>query len=156
MSACLAPCCSGRDTGRVMSEESAPPDLVALTQELSDARGADATMAFYAADAVYDMSRVGLGTFDGRPAIRRFLGDWLASYEETEDDVTEIIDLGSGIVLAVARESGRLSGSPTESRVRSTYGFVFVWTDRKVARVTVYTDIDEARAAAERLAKERG
>jgi hypothetical protein len=49
-----------------MFEESATPDLVELTQQLSDARGTDATMAFYGPSAVYDMSRVGLGTFEGR------------------------------------------------------------------------------------------
>jgi hypothetical protein len=30
------------------------------------------------------------------------------------------------------------------------------WADGLTTRVTVYTDIDEARAAAERLAQERG
>jgi len=30
------------------------------------------------------------------------------------------------------------------------------WEQRKIVRITGYPDIDEARAAAERLAKERG
>jgi ketosteroid isomerase-like protein len=135
-----------------MSEDATTPDLVELTQELSDARGVDATMQFYGADAVYDMSQVGLGTFEGRPAIRSFLEDWLGSYDETEDEVHEIKDLGNGIVFAVVRESGRPSGSPSRSRVHAVYGFVFVWIDAKVTRVTVYTDPKEAFAAAERLA----
>jgi ketosteroid isomerase-like protein len=138
-----------------MSEELTTPGLVELTQQLSDARGVDATMQFYAADAVYDMSKVGLGTFEGRLAIRRFLEDWLGSYEETEDEVQEITDVGNGIVFAVVRETGRPSGSSARSRVYAIYGFVFVWADRKVTRATVYTDPDEARAAAERLAAER-
>ena len=138
-----------------MSEASARPDLVELTQALSEARGSDATVAFYTADAVYDMSRIGLGTFEGRPAIRDFLEGWLASYQETKDDVMEIVDHGSGIIFAVVRETGRPYGSPAESQVQSVFGFVLVWTDGKIARVTVYTDIDEARAAAERLAKEK-
>jgi ketosteroid isomerase-like protein len=138
-----------------MSDELTTPSLVELTQQLSDARGVDATMQFYAADAVYDMSKVGLGTFEGRLAIRRFLEDWLGSYEETEDEVQEITDLGNGIVFAVVRETGRPSGSSAQSHVYAIYGFVFVWVDRKVTRATVYTDPDEARAAAERLAAER-
>jgi hypothetical protein len=138
-----------------LSDEPAKPDLVTLTQQLGDAQGVDATMPFYRADAVYDMSRVGLGTFEGRPAIRRFLEDWLSSYQETEDEMQETIDLGNGIVFARVRETGRPSGSPDQSRVHAVYGFVFVWTDGKVARVTVYTDVDEARAAAERLAESR-
>ena len=138
-----------------MSEESATPDLTALTQELSDARGVEATMRFYREDAIYDMSRVGLGTFEGRQSIRSFLVDWLSSYDETEDEVQEITDLGEGIVFAVVRETGRPSGAPRESRVRAVYGFVFVWSAAKVIRVTVYTDPAEARAAAERLAESR-
>jgi ketosteroid isomerase-like protein len=138
-----------------MSQEPANPDLVTLTQQLGDARGVDATMPFYSADAVYDMSRVGLGTFEGREAIRRFLEDWLSSYRETEDEMQATIELGNGIVFARVRETGRPFGSPDQSRVHAVYGFVFVWTDRKVARVTVYTDVDEARAAAERLAESR-
>jgi hypothetical protein len=144
---------SGIITG--MSQESTTPDLVTLTQELGNAKSADATMPFYGADAGYDMSRVGLGTFEGRAAIRRFLEDWLSSYQETEDEMQETIDLGNGIVFARVRETGRPSGSSDQSRVHAVYGFVFVWTDRKVARVTVYTDVDEARAAAERLAESR-
>jgi ketosteroid isomerase-like protein len=139
-----------------MSEESTTPDLVELTQELSDARGVDATMQFYSPDAVYDMSQVGLGTFEGRPAIRRFLEDWLGSYEETEDEVQEITDLGNGVVFAVVRETGRPSGSATQARVHAIYGFVFVWSDGKVSRATVYTDPHEARACAESLAEPSG
>ncbi|MEA2314118.1 MAG: hypothetical protein QOI03_810 [Solirubrobacteraceae bacterium] len=131
-------------------------NLTALTRALCDARGVDATMAFYCADAVYDMSRVGLGTFEGSAAIRSFLADWLASYEDMRDEIEEILDLGGGIVFAMVRETGRPSGSPAQSRVRSVYGFVFVWRDAKVARVTVYTDPDEARAVAQRLAEQRG
>jgi ketosteroid isomerase-like protein len=138
-----------------MAEEPEAHDLVALTQQLSDAKGVEATMQFYGADAVYDMSKVGLGTFEGPAAIRRFLEDWLGSYEETDDQVQEITDVGNGIVFAVVRETGRPSGSPTQSRVHAVYGFVFVWTDRKVTRATVYTDADEARAAAIGLAKSR-
>ena len=138
-----------------MPEESTTPDLVELTRELGEARGVELTMRFYGPSAVYDMSRVGRGTFEGRPAIRRFLGDWLSSYEETEDDLQEITDLGNGIVFALVRESGRLIGSPAHSHVHAVYGFVFIWRDGKVARVTVYTDPGEARAAAERLAEER-
>jgi hypothetical protein len=138
-----------------MSEESTTPNLVELTQKLSDDRGVDATMQFYGADAVYDMSHVGFGTFKGRPAIRRFLEDWLGSYDETEDEVQQITDVGNGIVFAVVRETGRPSGTPSQSRVHAVYGFVFVWTDATVSRATVYTDPDEARAAAERLAESR-
>jgi ketosteroid isomerase-like protein len=49
-------------------------------------------------------------------------------------------------------------GRPVRSsgEVQLRYGTVSVWEDGKIARITNYTDIDEARAAAERLAQERG
>ena len=51
-------------------------------------------------------------------------------------------------------QKGRPVGSSGE--VQLHYGTVSVWEDGKIARITNYTDIDEARAAAERLAQERG
>ena len=67
----------------------------------------------------------------------------------------EILDLGNGIAFAAVRESGRPSGSAVNTRAHSVYGFVIVWIDGKIARMTAYPDVDEARAAAERLAQER-
>jgi ketosteroid isomerase-like protein len=140
-----------------MSVESTAPDPVALTEALSNARGIEATMPFYAEDAVYDMSRVGFGVFEGRAAIRGFYEDWANSYEQdTQDDgMRQIVGLGQGVVFGVACLSARPSGRPVEFRVQSVYGFVFLWMADKLTRVTLYTDIEEARAAAERLAKER-
>jgi ketosteroid isomerase-like protein len=139
-----------------MSEEPTTHDLVALTRELGQAQGVDATLEFYRVDAVYDMSRVGLGTFQGRAAISRFLGDWLASYDETEDELQEVVDLGNGVVCAAVREAARPSGSPAHTWVHAHFGMVFEWTQGKLACVTAYTDLYEARATAERLAQQRG
>jgi hypothetical protein len=49
-------------------------------------------------------------------------------------------------------------GTPTGSSgsVELGYATVSTWNDGLVERSTHYTDIDEARAAAERLAEERG
>src|SRR5207248_4133934 len=47
----------------------------------------------------------------------------------------------------------RLVGGSGEVRLR--YAAVGVWADGLVVRVTNYTDVDEARAAAERLAESR-
>ena len=55
-----------------MAEHSATPDLAVLVQRRVDAvsaRDIDAAMSFYAPDAVYDSSRVGIGRFEGRAAI---------------------------------------------------------------------------------------
>jgi ketosteroid isomerase-like protein len=140
-----------------MSSESTTPDLVELVRETVEAGGRgdlDALLTFYAPDAVWDMSNVGMGEFEGLTAIRSFLKDWLGSYEEMQWEAEEIRDLGNGITLAVVVQTGRPVGSTGEVQVRSAG--VSTWTDGLVERVTNYADIDEGRVAAERLAKERG
>ena len=76
------------------------------------------------------------------------------AYEEFEWRSEEILDLGNGVVFGVARASGRPVGST--GRVENRVVIVAVWEEGLIVRGTTYTDIDEARAAAERLAKERG
>ena len=66
----------------------------------------------------------------------------------------DALDLGHGVVFVALWEDGRLVGS--DGRVEQQRGWVQLWADGRLVRVTGYTDIDEARAAAERLAEERG
>jgi ketosteroid isomerase-like protein len=140
-----------------MSEESATPDLVEFTRQSIDAfsrRDLDATMGFYAPGAVWDASQPGVGAFEGRAAIRAFFEDWLALYEEFEIELGEVLDLGHGVVFSVSHQTARLVGS--EGSVRETYAATTEIGSEGVARVVLAQDIDEARAAAERLAEERG
>jgi len=140
-----------------MSQESTTPDLVELTREAVEAGGRrdlDALLTFYAPHAVWDMSNVGMGEFVGLGAIRSFLEDWLGSYEEMRWEAEEIHNLGNGVTLAVVVQTGRPVGSTGEVQVRSAG--VSIWTDGLTEKVTNYSDIDGGRAAAERLAEERG
>jgi len=140
-----------------MSEESTTPDLVERQKRLTEVgnrRDLDAMMAFYAPDGVYDMSPVGMGVFEGQAAVRGFIEDWWGSYEEHEFEAEEILDLGNGVGFRVLIQKGRPVGSSGEVELR--YAAVSVWEDGKIARITNYTDIDQARAAAKRLAEERG
>jgi ketosteroid isomerase-like protein len=140
-----------------MAEESTTPDLVERQKratEAADRRDLDAVMAFYAPDAVYDMSPVGMGIFEGQAAARGFIEDWWASYEEHEWEAEETLDLGNGVGFRVLIQKGRPVGSSGEVELR--YAVISVWEDGLIVRVTNYTDIDKARAAAERLAEERG
>jgi len=140
----------------VKSEESKTPDLVELTRALIEAQGVDATMRFYGPDSLYDLSDLGLGVFEGHGAIRGFLEDWLASYEKAEDKPEEVIELGNGVVFVVVREYGRPSGSPRHVEVHGRYGGVVLWAEGLIVRIAIYRDVDEARAAAERLAEKHG
>ncbi len=85
-----------------MSEESATPDLAERwrqTFEVFARRDFDALMKFYAHHALWDASSLGIGTFEGRAAIRRVLEEWIAPYEEYEAEFEECRDLGNGVVL---------------------------------------------------------
>ena len=139
-----------------MPDESTTPDLVELTrraEEVAERGDWDAVMRF-AADAVWDMSRSDMGIFERRTAIRDFFEDWFGAYEEFGFELEENVDLGNGVGFRVRTQRGRPVGSTGEVRMRSAE--VAMWVDGMIDWVTTYLDIDEARAAAERLAEERG
>ena len=150
---------AARDTGRVMSEESTTPDPVESARPLFEAierRDIDATMQHYAPDAVMDLTRTLGVALEGREAIGRFLEDWLVGYEAVEYAADEISDLGNGVEFAVVLQTARPLGTTGSVQLRE--GVVVVYAQGLIARHTVYphSDIAEARAAAERLAEERG
>lgn len=113
----------------------------------------DAQMSVYASDAVLDMSARGLGVFQGVTAIRGFWEDYYRSFEDLKFELEEALDLGNGVIFAIVRQDARPVGS--DGRVRTREAWVSVWDGGVFKRGSSYTDPDEARAAAERLAKER-
>jgi ketosteroid isomerase-like protein len=140
-----------------MSEESTTPDLeerVRGSVQAGSDRDLDWALTFYAPDAVWDMSPWGMSTFEGHEAIRGFFEDWLGAYEEYAMEAEEIVDFGNGVSFAVILQTGRPVGSSGEVQLR--YAAIGLWANGLMTRSTNYRDIDEARAAAERLAKERG
>jgi ketosteroid isomerase-like protein len=140
-----------------MSQESTTPDLVELTRhafEVANRHDLDALMGFYAPDAVWDLSDLGIGTFEGDAAIRSFIEDWWGTWGDHLIEVREILHLGDGVVFSSVREDGRLVGS--DGHVEQRRGWVFQWLQEKIAWIETYLAIDDARAAAERLAESRG
>jgi ketosteroid isomerase-like protein len=141
-----------------MPEESTTPDLAELSRRLNVAvnRGdIDAALAMYTPDAVFDASPMDGVVIEGRDAIRGFWEDWFGAYEEWEQVAEELRDLSNGVGFGVLRLRARPAGS--SGFVELHYASVtIVRGDGLVERGTYYTDINEARAAAERLADERG
>jgi ketosteroid isomerase-like protein len=79
-----------------MPEKSATPNRVELarkTIEAGNRRDPDVMASPYAPDAVWDMSALGLGTFNGRAATRDHFEDWLAPHEELDYMVEQIRDV---------------------------------------------------------------
>ena len=140
---------------RMASEESTTPDLVERVRRQSEAanrRDIDAVMSSFAVDAVFEGRALG-DIFEGQAAIRAFVESWFGMYEELEYKLEEVHDLGNGVVFAVVLQEARPAG--TAGHVRQREGWVYVGVGGLIARITI-SDIDEARAAAERLAEERG
>jgi ketosteroid isomerase-like protein len=140
-----------------MPHESTTPDLVELVYRSVDAvnrRDFDQFAGFFGSDSVWDLSPMGLGVYEGSSAVLAFVKDWNGSYEEFELVLEEVLDLGNEVVFAVVLQRARLTNSAAEVRMR--YASVNSQTSGLFERITNYTDIDDARAAAERLAQERG
>ncbi len=144
-----------RDTPDVIPEKAAAPDLVELTRRSMEAgnRGEfEVQVSIFAPDAVFDASPMGLGVYEGRAAIRDFLEETRRPYEEASAELDENVDLGGGVGFAVLVLTGRLVGS---GELRMRYAGIGVWANGLTQRGTNYLDVEEARAAAERLAAER-
>jgi ketosteroid isomerase-like protein len=136
-----------------MSEESTTPDLAELTRHMFEAanrRDFDAALEFYAPQAHWR------GTVDdavGVPAIRDLWVGYFSAFEELQVILDDVADFGNGVIFVASHHAGRLVGGASLVEGRA---FVYEFTDGRVVRASDYVDIGEARAAAERLAEERG
>ena len=138
-----------------MTAESTTPDpveLVGRAFEAANRRDLDAVASSFAEDATFDGRALG-DHFQGRAAIRSFVEEWFGAYEELAYRFEEVRDLGNGVVFTVVVQDGRPAGSAGHLRQRE--GWVFVWVRGLIARLTI-SEVDEARAAAERLGESGG
>ena len=139
-----------------MSEEPTTPDPVELVRkqvEALDRGDLDGVMSNVAEDVVLDGAALE-DHFKGRVAVRDFLDQWFGLYEELDFELEEVSHLGDGVVFAVVSQDGHVVGS--SGLVRQREGWVYLCVGGSIGRLTTYPDIDEARTAAERLARERG
>jgi ketosteroid isomerase-like protein len=144
-----------RDTRPAMSEEPNTPDLIELTRRGLEAacRGdLNAATSVFAPEAVLVTER--FGRFEGRDAIRGYFEDWFGSFVDLLVELEDAVDLGNGVVFAPQVVTGHYAGSSAEVTLRNAAVYEFV--DGLIERSTTYVGVDEARAAAERLARERG
>ena len=131
------------------------PDLTLQVQWMTVVgEDRDVRMHLFGPDAVWDMSQGGAEVIEGREEIRAFIEEWLGAYEDYKQEVEEIHDLGNGVAFGVFLQRGRPAGSRGWVEFRDAR--VLLWADGLIERVNLFLDIDEARAAAERLAEERG
>jgi hypothetical protein len=142
-----------------MSEESTTPgplQMLLRYREAVRAGDRDTEMSMWAPDAVWDMSNLGLGTFEGWPAILSFKEEWGNRYETYSTEIEEFLDLGNGVAFLTLSEIGYPVGGAPDVRVEESWGYAYVFEERKIVRMVCSRDIDGARAVAERLAEARG
>jgi ketosteroid isomerase-like protein len=138
-----------------MSHEPNTSKPVEATQSLVEAvnrRDFDAVESLYAEDAVLVGDEI--GKFDGAAAIRGLYEDMAMPYGDLRGEIDSVIDLGNGVIFGIVTVVGHPIGSTSEVRFR--YAATAVVADDVIVRQTNSMDIEEARAAAERLAEERG
>jgi ketosteroid isomerase-like protein len=144
-----------------MPGESTTPDLEESVRRSIEALNRcdfDAAVAVWAPDAVWELAPLGMAVLEegppiGHEAIRKSLEDLTEAFADFESEIEDHQDFGRGVTLGVLVQRGRPHGS--DAFVERA-GVVAIWRDGRIARATSYQELDEARAAAERLAEERG
>jgi ketosteroid isomerase-like protein len=136
-----------------MAEDSDLVEVVTGLFEAADRGDWDAVLSAYAPDAVLETAD---GIFDAvSPArMRGFWEEIAAMFEDFAIKVETVVDLGNGIVYSIYRAEGRPAGSTGIVTERTV--MIYEWVDGRITRLITRPDLDEARAAAERLAEERG
>jgi ketosteroid isomerase-like protein len=139
-----------------MSEEPKTPTLVEVVTGLFEAadRGDwDAVISSYAPEAIWE-SDDGILDVAGASGVRGLMEGWASVFEDFTVEVETVVDLGNGVVYSVFHQEGRPLGSTGVVKERGA--MIYEWADGRIARLIYRQDIDEARAAAERLAESRG
>jgi uncharacterized protein len=87
-----------------------------------------------------------VGEMHGRVAVRRYVQDWLDTFDDSSVVVEELRDVGDDRVLAIQRAKGRAKLSGVEIDLR--YAVVYTLRAGKVVRAREYLSVDDALEAA--------
>jgi ketosteroid isomerase-like protein len=87
----------------------------------------------------------GPSEYRGNDGFTQFFDEWIAAYDEWEQEVREILDAGDNRVVAITRQRGRLRGS--DSWVDLEAVFVYTLDGGLLVRGDVYGSRAEALKA---------
>jgi ketosteroid isomerase-like protein len=87
-----------------------------------------------------------VGEMHGSVAVRRYIQDWIDTFDGFSVVVEELRDVGDERVLAIQRLTGRAKLSGTETDLR--YAVVGTVRDGKVVRGREYLGVEDALEAA--------
>ena len=86
-----------------------------------------------------------VGEMHGPVAVRRYIQDWIDTFDDFSVAVEDLRDVGDDRVLAIQRVNGRAKLSGTETDLR--YAVVNTVRDGKVVRGREYLSLDQALEA---------
>jgi ketosteroid isomerase-like protein len=100
-------------------------------------------------DFVWDMSNFHgwpeQQVYEGADGARAFLSDWMEAWDDWELEVEALLDAGDRVLVFVhQRATSKAAGMPVEMSLAQVYTL----RDGKQARMDMYSDRDEALAAA--------
>ena len=131
------------DTAQAMSQENV--EIVRRVYESFNRGEAESALGHFDPAVVLDAShRVDGRIGHGREEMVAILGEWLATWDDFDDEVEEMFDLGDRVlVISTQRGRGKGSGIAFENR----FGMLYEIRGGKIVRWTVYDDPRQALAA---------
>ena len=107
---------------------------------------AEGSLAYFSPDVEADFSaRVDAGVATGREELARVVTAWVATWDDYQEEIEEIHDLGDKICIAsTQRGRGKGSGAQLTQRFASLYEI----EEGVITRVTMYRDVESALKAA--------
>ena len=111
-------------------------------------RGLDAMAEFWDPDIDWRAAEGAIddvGEMHGQVAVRRYMEDWIDTFDDYSVVVEELRDVGDDRVLSIQRVKGRAKLSGAETVLR--YAVVSTVRDGKVVRAREYLSVEEALQA---------
>jgi len=110
--------------------------------------GVDALAQFWAPDIDWRAAEGAIddvGEMHGPVAVRRYIQDWIDTFDDISVVVEDLRDVGDDRVLAIQHLKGRAKLSGTETDLR--YAVVSTVRDGKVVRGREYLSVEDALEA---------
>jgi hypothetical protein len=153
--------CGLMDTRRMMPDRSAPPDHVGIVRALfarwnAGDHGVEIFPEYFdpAIELESPLSSVVGEPYRGYSGMERWVGDLDEQFIRWSISTDEVREIGKRVfALTTIRARGRASDVALEF---PSAGIIEFADDDRLTRIRIYLDVDEARAAAERPARERG
>jgi ketosteroid isomerase-like protein len=129
-----------------MSQESM--EIVRRSWQAYEEGGLDALLDFFDVNVNWRAIEGALddvGEINGVEAMRRYLSDWLDTFDNLTSVPTELRDLDNGRILAAMKVNGRAQLSGVETEL--SYPVIYTVQDGKIVRGREYEDTAAALEA---------